>query len=118
MSGRLEDDDTREFFSVSAATCGVLLGFLIAALAILTAVLDKQLIANMRKTGHYDGLVSRVKNVCGTLLFCVALSLVCQLFPGDARPAAAVALVFFETYSLAYVLSIGREFSSVIRHLK
>ena len=37
-----------------------MLGFLIAALSILTAMLNVKLLTNMRKTGHYETLIDRL----------------------------------------------------------
>lgn len=42
-----------EIAKLIASICGTILGFLLTAVAMLTAVMDRKLVENMVKTGHY-----------------------------------------------------------------
>lgn len=65
---------------VLAGVSGTLLGFLITAVALLTAVMDRRLVANMRKTGHYQRLVSETFATCIGLFATTVLCIVALLF--------------------------------------
>lgn len=51
------DEDLTAIAGTFASVAGTLLGFTIAALSILLAVSEKQLIVNLRKIGHYDAIL-------------------------------------------------------------
>lgn len=71
----------------SAAACAgiaaTLLGFLIAALAILTALLDKQLLINLRKTGHLHRMLRETAFAAAAFLTILLLSLVALFAPAQ-----------------------------------
>jgi hypothetical protein len=56
----LDDNAIRSASSVAAQVSATLLGFLIAALAILVSVTGSQLIKNMQQTGHYRVLLKKI----------------------------------------------------------
>lgn len=56
----LDNTAIRSASSVAAQVSATLLGFLIAALAILASVTGSQLIKNMQKSGHYRVLLKKI----------------------------------------------------------
>lgn len=117
LFGNFGESDTRELFSASAGASGTLLGFLLAALALLTAALERQLVVNMRKTGSFDALLKDVVHTCLVLVAALSIALVSQISPLDCRKFLATILIWLQMYALGFVLIVGRQFSIVLRFL-
>lgn len=112
-----KDDKLQSIAGVIAGVAGTLLGFLITAVALLTAVMDRTLIANMRKTGHYQRLVEDTFTTCTLLLGAVVASIVSLFFAGEHLHWAFSVVVLLCMLSLLYVFEAGRRFSVVIKAL-
>lgn len=67
----------KEIAAVMAGIGGTLFGFLITSLSILTAVLERKLMINLRKTGHYQVLVKELFLASIYFLFVLVVSLIC-----------------------------------------
>ncbi|MFD1260657.1 MULTISPECIES: hypothetical protein [Entomomonas] len=92
----------------------VLLGFLITSIAILTAIMDRKLIANMRKTGHFKNLMTEAFIASG-LLLCLIIMGVINLFISESYLYCTMGiLIYFLSLSFLYVLVLGRIFYKVI----
>lgn len=97
---------------------GTLLGFLITSMSLITALMDKKLVINMVKTGHYKTLVSDTILTCIFLLFSILSSLI-TLLSKDKLVICMFALVcFFTVISILYLIESGRRFSIIILHIK
>lgn len=110
----IDGDSLQSIASVIAGVSGTLLGFLITAIALLTAVMDRTLIANMRHTGHYDRLVGDTFMTCAFLLATVSVSITSLFFSGLVQRCAFAGLVFIFVLSLLYVIQAGARFKTVI----
>lgn len=110
----MQADQLSDIAGVLAGVAGTLLGFLITAVTLLTAVMDRQLLVNMRKTGHYQRLVSETFHTCIMLLAVLLVAVISLFLNEQAIQLAFVLLAFFMTLSCFYLIEAGRRFSSVI----
>lgn len=113
--------DPEVLYRVSGAFAGVggtLLGFMIAGLSILTAVIDRRAVVNLRKTGHYDVLLHEVYWTSAWYLVTTIISLLSLFLVGEwlvyGVSAATAAMVFA---TLLFV-SAGRKFALVMKVLQ
>lgn len=98
------------FISVSVT----LLGFLLAALSILSALVNRRLVMNMQKTGHYQQLTKEMFVTAAAYLVAMVLSLLALFLDGDAlRYACAITsgAVLFATLEM---ISSGLKFYRVM----
>jgi hypothetical protein len=108
----------RSFASAAASVAATLLGFLVAALSILTAVLNRRLIINLRKTGHYDDLVVELLHASIAFLAALVVSML-ALFVRDTYVCwTGVAVAALLTYATCIFISAGRKFALVVRFLQ
>jgi hypothetical protein len=112
-----EDEILRTFLGVLAGVAVTLLGFLVAALSILVAVLDRRLIINLRKTGHYDRLLVELMHSALAFLATLVLALAAILAPNAWLVTAAAISVVSLVYSLAVMVRAGIKFTVVIQAL-
>jgi hypothetical protein len=101
-----------------ASIAGTLLGFVIAALSILTAVMDRKLVVNLRLTGHFERMLKGL--YLAAVLFMVVLSaaLVSLFLPEVyARIGGAISAVA-QANGLVALAASGRQFYLTVVHLK
>lgn len=67
-----------------STVAGTLLGFLIAALSIVAALTDRQLLSNMRRTGHYKVLINETYACASVCLVVVIVSVISLFVDGFA----------------------------------
>lgn len=108
----------RSFASAAASVAATLLGFLVAALSILTAVLNRRLVINMRKTGHYDGLVFELLHASVAYLATLVVSMITLIIRDVYICWTNIAVVGLLTYATFIFISAGRKFSLVVRFLQ
>ncbi len=97
-----------------AQIAGTMLGFLITALSILTAMINVKLLANMKRTGHYETLVDRLIFTSVAFLATMLVSLASMLLAGDwARYGLSVACGLM-AFSSVWLILTGRNFHNVI----
>lgn len=106
-----------EINNIAINLAGVLLGFLITAIAIITAIMDRTLIDNMRKTGHFHNLMSDSFTTCSFLL-CVIIVGFINLFIANAAMTYGMGLLlYFLVFSFLNIIKLGKNFSNVISSL-
>jgi hypothetical protein len=94
-----------------------MLGFMLAALAVVASISHTHLVSMMHKTGHYKDLISRMFTGCVAFLACTLLSMVI-LFGYDPNPAMRALLVGLHAAALWTVLDVGHKFWLVLSNLK
>lgn len=109
----MEPADLKGIAGVLAGVSGTLLGFLITAVALLTSVMDRTLVANMRMTGHYQRLVRETFYACIMLLCMLVASIVSLFLDACSMQVAFAVLAFFSVLSLMYMVESGWRFSNV-----
>lgn len=104
--------------SAIAGAAGTLLGFLLTAVALLTAVMDRALVANMRKTGHYQRLVHESFLTCGWMLAALVMSVMNMLLDGRPLVIAFCLTIFLSIFSVLQLVEAGVRFTRVFVILK
>lgn len=72
-----------ELIKQIVSVAGVLLGFILTALSILTAVMDKTLISSMVRTGHFKVFVRQAFMSCFLLFFLIIFGLIAIGLPNS-----------------------------------
>lgn len=99
---------------VIAGVCATLLGFLVTAIAIIVALVDKKLITNMRKTGHYSVLMRDAFVTCACLLLTLAASSTALVIHSDWLKITCTIIAFLLVLSLLCAYQSGRRFAVVV----
>lgn len=108
-------------YRVSGAFAGVggtLLGFMIAGLSILTAVIDRRAVVNLRKTGHYDVLLHEVYWTSAWYLVATVVSLLSLFFVGEWLVYGISVATFAMVLATMLFISVGRKFALVMKTLQ
>lgn len=103
---------------VITGLAGTLLGFLITSMSLITALMDKKLVINMLKTGHYRRLIADTILTCSFLLLLIIVCLICLISQAYMIKCAFYAVVFFISVSILYLIEAGRRFSMVVLNIK
>lgn len=98
------------FTSVSVT----LLGFLLAALSILSALVNRRLVMNMQKTGHYEELTKDMFVTAAAYLVAMVLSLLALFLDGDALRYAAAATSGAVLFATLEMIASGHKFYRVM----
>lgn len=108
--------DIRTAAGVVAQLSGTMLGFVLAALAVLTTVLDTVLVRNMQRTGHFRLLLRRM--LCSIAAF--GLSTVggaIIMFLPNPHEWQACTLIALTTLAIAVLVDVCTKFWFVLRNL-
>lgn len=93
-----------------------MLGFMLAALAVIASISNTELLKAMQRTGHYDDLLNTVFVGCVSFLL-VALCGFALLFGAPAHPYFVSAIFGAHVAALVSLLDIGRKFRLVLINL-
>ncbi|AXQ23607.1 hypothetical protein BEN71_16710 [Acinetobacter wuhouensis] len=108
-----ESNGPYEFIKMLAGIAGTLLGFLIGAVSLLTAVMDRTLIQNMRSNGQYGVLVSITFRACLSLLILLVACFLTFLINVLYLKFLFTCIIFLSVYSGLLVVSIGSKFKNI-----
>ncbi|MDM1324884.1 hypothetical protein ACTL4S_07765 [Acinetobacter lwoffii] len=104
-----------EIAKFTATISATLLGFLLTAIAVLTALMDKTLIANMRKTGHYPKFLRLALFTSSIFLIVTILAfLVLLLYRTDFSPIAFSLMIGYLVLSFLLLIRTGYSFFKII----
>ena len=109
-----ENNGPYELAKQISSIAGVILGFVLAAISILTAVMDKTLIANMMRTGHFQNFVKQAFYGCGCLMVLIAVSLASLVAPEKYLKYALAVMIFVTTYTVIELVTTARRFYNII----
>lgn len=112
------DAAERLTFAGSIASIGAtMLGFMLAALAVLASINDTHLVKMMKRTGHYDNLLSTLLTGCLLFLFCAVGGYVVMFgyIPNAIFLSVTMGL---HTAALVSLVEIGWKFNLVLRNLR
>ena len=114
----LSKPNSDQISSLIASVSGTMFGFLLTSIAILTSVMDKSLLANLRATGGLKFIIDRLFFCCGLLLIVMLTSIV-LLFVDTPKKLAClqVGLAFFGTFSATFIISTGEKLYRVVSRL-
>lgn len=94
-----------------------MLGFMLAALAVIASISNTALVERMRKTGHYDDLLTTIFFGCCFFL-AVALCGFTLLFGVPAGRDFLAVVLGLHVGSLISLIDIGRKFRLVLTNLR
>ncbi len=119
----LKSDSVKVEMLVSASgvitgLAGTLLGFLITSMSLITALMDKRLVINMIKTGHYRRLIADTIMTCAFLLSLIVVCLICLVSQDYLIKCFFYMIIFFLCISILYLIEAGRRFSMVVLNIK
>lgn len=100
-----------------ASVFATLLGFIITAVALLASLLDKPLLSNMQKTGHYRRLMTDAFDTCLMLLVLVLTCLMGLMLQTKHQEVAVTVLIGMVTMSVMCLLRTGRRLFNIIKVL-
>lgn len=103
---------------VITGLAGTLLGFLITSMSLITALMDKKLVINMLKTGHYRRLIADTILTCAFLLSLIVVCLFCLVSQDYMIKCSFYLIIFFLSISILYLIEAGRRFSMVVLNIK
>ncbi|EAR6586383.1 hypothetical protein FHE25_24255 [Salmonella enterica] len=91
-----------------------LLGFIITAIALLASLLDKPLLKNMQKTGHYRRLMTDAFDTCLVLLVLVLTCLIGLMLQSRPQEVVAAIIIGLIVISVLCLLQTGRRLFNII----
>ncbi|ECA8970981.1 hypothetical protein LE270_03290 [Salmonella enterica subsp. enterica serovar Hillegersberg] len=109
-------DDTALYgiATAMAGLAGTLLGFLITGVALLTAVMDRTLLTNMRKTGHYQRFIKGIFLTSWLFLVQIILLVICLFLSGKFLYYMFCSTMFVAACSYFGLFRNGVRFYNVI----
>lgn len=106
--------DITTLASAVASSSGTILGFLITAIALLAAIMDRDLMRNLRATGGYKVLIVR-SFVCAALYLILLVLSLCLLLPwGVESKSLLLAIVFIGALASIHLFLTGISFCRII----
>lgn len=103
--------------SAFAGVTATMLGFMIAALSILTAVANQKLLRNMQRTGHYKKLLHELYHASAAYAAGMVASLTSIFLSVPYLSWSMTATIFAVTYSTAMIISVGHKFWVVLANI-
>jgi len=100
-----------------ASIAATMLGFMLAALAVLASISNTTLVERMKKTGHYDDLLHTIFFGC-TLFLAIALVGYSLLFGVPGSRWLLTFLLGLHVAALVSLMDIGRKFHLVLVNLR
>lgn len=116
--GTPDDQLTRSAAGIIAQIGATMLGFVLAALAIVATVVNTRLLRNMLKTGHYKVLLERMFGTVAACGIATLMGLSFVFLPpklGTLHCYCLMALVLFATLCL---YDMSRKFWLVLSHVQ
>ncbi len=108
--------DLRTFLGLIAQISATMLGFLLAALAILASISGHRLVRNMQKTGHFKVLLEKLFFNVVTYGLATGLSLIAYLTKTSLGAMSLVAILAF-FYASFVLIDVGWRFWLVLTNL-
>ena len=103
------------FMTTLSSVFATLLGFIITAIALLASLLDKPLLKNMQKTGHYKRLMTDAFYTCLVLLVLVLTCWIGLMLQSKHQEIVAAILIGLVVMSMLCLLQTGRRLFNIIK---
>jgi len=107
-------EELKNIASILISLAGLMLGFLITSIALITSVMDKKIVSNMKKTGHFKRLIDDTFLTCILFLAVILFSIVSLFIYGSIFCCVFTVVISFSTLSLLYLIEAGRRFATII----
>lgn len=112
-----KDSDLVSFAGAVASVGATMLGFILAALAVVASISHTHLVQQMQKTGHYSDLLNTMGG-CGLLFLLCALGGLAMLFGVPAGGVAMAVLIGMHVAAWLSLLDVARKFTLVLSNLR
>lgn len=99
-----------EIAKLISSISGTILGFLLTAVAMLTAIMDRRLVENMRKTGHYRIFIVDCFVNCFVFLLTIVLGIFCLFSINPYLSYNFYLTILFAMTALFMLVEQGRRF--------
>lgn len=99
-----------EIAKLVSSISGTILGFLLTAIAMLTAVMDRKLVENMRKTGHYRVFIVDCFINCFLLLWAMIFGIVTLFTINPYLSYIFYTMIFFSISAILLLITQGHRF--------
>lgn len=109
--------DRATILATLAQVASTMLGFMLAALAIVASINHTHLVRMMRKSGHYESLLATLF-VGSAAFFVCAIACFAVLLGFPSGRAVAAALIGLHVAAVAALLDTGRKFWLVLTNLR
>lgn len=106
-----------QFAGTVASVATTMLGFMLAALAVVASIVNSHLVRMMRKTGHYGDLLRTMFGGCVLFLWIAMVGLV-MAFGVGAHAWLLAMLVGLHVAALWALLDVGRKFWLVLHNVQ
>lgn len=100
-----------------AGISATVFGAILAALAIVTALMDKPLLINMRQTGHWLRLVNNTLFTACAMLSSAIISVISMLAVGEHQRIFLSVSVAIVVAGFGLLLKTGYRYRQVMKHL-
>lgn len=100
-----------------ASMSTTMLGFLMAALAVLASINHTHLVKMMKQYGHYEDLLSTMVIGCVLFLACAVLGYT-LLFGVALKPEISICIVALHVAALISLIDVGRKLWLVLANLR
>lgn len=99
-----------EIAKLISSISGTILGFLLTAVAMLAAVMDRKLVENMRKTGHYRVFIVDCFINCLLLLCAMIFGIVTLFTVNPYLSYVFYIMIFFSVTATFFLITQGHRF--------
>lgn len=110
-------EDARLTASTMVALSGTLIGFMMASLSMLVSAADRPFLQNLRRSGHFKGLVREILTTVLLWLAVIVVALAGHFVVGDYQRYVVAIATALLTLSFIHFLIVGRKFKMVIEML-
>lgn len=94
-----------------------LLGFIITAITLLASLLDKPLLKNMQKTGHYKRLMTDAFDTCFVMLVLILGCLIGLMLKVKQQELLIAVLIVLVVMSILCLLQTGKRLFNIVKVL-
>ena len=108
FTDHLDDEDRRFIFATLTTISVTLLGFVLAALSILSALIDRELVKRMKKAGHWEIVVRQLRLVSRLLLLMLVGASAALLIQEPMQLYLFAVVAFFTAWALVEIARGGR----------
>ena len=113
-----KDNGPFEFIKMLDEIAGTLLDFLIGAISLLTAVMDRTLIENMRSNGNFEVLINQTFRACLSLLLLIFACFIAFLIKFSYLKLNFSIIIFLSIHAALSVVAIGNKFKNIFVTIK
>lgn len=110
-------EDARLTATTMVALSGTLIGFMMASLSMLVSAADRPFLQNLRRSGHFKGLVREILTTVILWLAVIVVALAGHFVVGDYQRYVVAIATALLTLSFIHFLIVGRKFKMVIEML-